>query len=268
MDAIRFGRAIRALRRHQRLSQRDLGARAAVSDTLISGIESGRIGSVGYARLLRVARSLGAELELNLRWRGEALDRLLDEDHARVVDLVVALFRAAGWETIVEASFALGGERGSIDVLAWHPATASIAVVEVKSVVPDVQATIFTLDRKARVAPLVARDRGWRCERVARLLVVAEGRTARRRVERHAATFDAALPIRTREALAWIRQPRGAAPSGLLFVSVPPAQRRGASSNSARRGMRRGDVTPRRGLVTGAGRDARSRSSDSASAGI
>jgi transcriptional regulator with XRE-family HTH domain len=270
MDAIRFGRAIRALRRRRRLTQRDLGARAAASDTLISGIELGRIGSVGYATLLRVARCLGAELELNLRWRGEALDRLLDEDHARVVDLIVALLRGAGWETIVEASFALAGERGSIDVLARHAATDSVAVVEVKSVIPDVQATIFTLDRKVRVAPVVAKERGWACERVARILVVAEGRTARRRIERHAATFDAAFPIRYREALAWIRHPVGAAPSALVFLSVPRMRRRRASSSSdsAHAGTRRGDVKRTADTVTHLARDAGAGPSDSASAGI
>lgn len=267
MDAIRFGRAIRALRRHQRLTQRDLGDRAGVSDTLVSGVEAGRIASVGYATLLRIARSLGAELELNVRWRGEALDRLLDEGHARVVDLVVALFRRAGWEAVVEASFAVGGERGSIDVLACHAPTGSVAVIEVKSVVPDVQATIFTLDRKARVAPLIAKDRGWRCDRVARFLVVAEGRTARRRIERHAATFEAAFPVRTREAVAWIRQPTAAPPSGLVFLRVPGAHRPRKSSDSGDTGARHDVVNPNSRVVMRGRRNAVSASPDSSPPG-
>src|SRR5204862_498544 len=52
-------------------------------------------------------RSLGASLELKLRWHGEGLDRLLDEAHARVVDATVVLLRDAGWDVAVEASFSI-----------------------------------------------------------------------------------------------------------------------------------------------------------------
>jgi Holliday junction resolvase-like predicted endonuclease len=83
-----------------------------------------------------------------MTWNGEALDRLLDADHAALVDIVAATLRTLEWLVAVEVSFNIRGEWGSIDVLAFHPATGVILVVEVKSVVPDLQATIFTLDRK------------------------------------------------------------------------------------------------------------------------
>jgi len=247
VDVIRFGRAIRALRRRHGLRQVDLAARTGMSDTLVSRIELGRLGTVPYASLHALARALGAELELNLRWRGEALDRLLDEAHAEIVDLMVSRLRSLGWETVVEASFSIAGERGSIDVLGWHAATGSLVVVEVKSLIPDVQAMISTLDRKARLAPVVARERGWACGAVARFLFVAEGRTARRRVSRHAAIFDAAFPVRGREALAWLQQPKGPPPSALVFVG--PATRP-ISSDSRGTGTRRAVVTPPSRLVT------------------
>jgi hypothetical protein len=172
---------------------------------------------------------------------------LLDEAHAAVVDLVVSRLRSAGWATVVEASFAIEGERGAIDVLGWHAATGSVAVVEVKSVIPDVQAMISTLDRKARLAPIVARERGWRCGPVARFLFVAEARTARRRVSRHAAIFDAAFPVRGREAQAWLERPNGAPPSALVFIAPLT---RDLSSNSRGAGMGRALVRPRQPLVT------------------
>jgi hypothetical protein len=68
-----------------------------------------------------VAEALGATVEFVIRWDGEGLDRLLDEGHATLVDRVVAWLRAHGWEVAVEVSFARAGERGSIDILAWHP---------------------------------------------------------------------------------------------------------------------------------------------------
>lgn len=247
VDAIRFGHSIRALRRRQHLRQVDLADRAGISDTLVSMIEHGRVGAVPYATLHSLARALGGELELNLRWRGEGLDRLLDEAHAALVNLVVSRLMSAGWETVVEASFAIGGERGSIDVLGWHAASRCVAVIEVKSVIPDVQAMISTLDRKARLAPVIARERGWICAAVARYLCVAEARTARRRVSRHAATFDAAFPVRSREALAWLDHPDAPAPSALVFIA-PGA--RHVSSNSRGAGVRRDVVTPRKPVGT------------------
>lgn len=227
VDTIRFGRAIRALRRREALRQADVGQRAGVSDTTISRIERGIVGPVAFARLRRIGEAVGAEIELNVRWRGEELDRLLDEAHAGLVDAAVALLGRAGWDVRVEATFAVAGERGSIDVLAWHASTRLVLVGEVKSVVPDAQAMIATLDRKARLAPSIAADRGWQCTGVARVLFVGEGRTSRARIERHAAMFEAAFPVRGRAALGWIREPAPASPpSALLFLDTLPADGR------------------------------------------
>ena len=257
VDALRFGRSIRALRRRQQLRQIDLAERAGVSDSRISRIERGAIGGVSFKTLHVVAAALQADLQIQVRWQGEALDRLLDEAHAGIVDAAVARLQAAGWETVVEASFDVRGERGSMDVLGRHVTTGHVAVIEVKSVIPDVQALIFGLDRKARVAPIVARERGWPCAGVARLLFVAEGRTARRRVERHQSTFDAAFPVRSREALAWLRDPTGRPPSALVFVAGPEGS---SSSKSRQARVGRGVVTteppnrhgPERGGAAGA----------------
>jgi hypothetical protein len=109
------------------------------------------------------------------------------------------------------------GERGSIDVLAFHPSTGSLLVIEVKSVIPDVQATLVGIDRKARLAAGIARDRGWRVRTVSRWLVVPGDRTTRRRIERHAATFAAALPQRTMELRRWAAAPNGAV-AGIFHV--------------------------------------------------
>jgi hypothetical protein len=172
------------------------------------------------AALHAVAQALGVRLNLSLSWNGEALDRLLDSDHAALVEVVASTLRGLGWDVAVEVSFSIGGERGSIDVLAFHRATGTVLVVEVKSVVPDIQAMVFTLDRKARLALDIARQRGWNGRTVGRLLVVGESRTSRRRVSDHAATFDAAFPARTVEVKRWLRSPGGSRSfSGLWFLA-------------------------------------------------
>ena len=64
---------------------------------------------------------------------------------------------------------------------------------------PDVQLTLVTLDRKERLALKIARERGWEGVAVARLLVIREDRTARRRVQAYAATFGNVFPQRVSE---------------------------------------------------------------------
>jgi transcriptional regulator with XRE-family HTH domain len=221
MDVV-LGRGFRALRVRRGLRQEDVARLAHVSRGMISKIERGEIAAVPLRILRSVAAALGASLELKLRWHGEGLDRLLDEAHAQVVDATVVLLREAGWDAAVEVSFSIWGERGSIDVLAWHAATASLLVIEVKSVVPDSQATLHGLDRKARLAPDLALARGWECRNVGRLLIVAESRTSRRRVAALFATYDVALPDRNVDVRRWIRKPAGEL-AGLLFLTIASA---------------------------------------------
>jgi hypothetical protein len=83
---------------------------------------------------------------------------------------------------------------------------------------PGVQALVGAMDRKARLAPSIARERGLACTSVSRLLVLPDDRTARRRVAAHAATLDRILPARTRDFRRWLSKPRGPL-AGIMFVS-------------------------------------------------
>lgn len=220
MDGLAFGRAFRALRLRRRLRQEDVAAAARVSRGVIARIEQGRADRVTVETLEIAARPLGARVICRLSWKGEALDRLLDAGHAAIVDQVVRILRATGWLVATEVSFNVYGERGSIDVLAFHPEARVVLVVEVKSVVPDLQLTLVTIDRKQRLAIQIARERGWNAVSVARLLVIRESRTARRRVETHAATFGNSFPHRADEIRRWLAQPDGRRPlAGLWFLS-------------------------------------------------
>ena len=192
-----------------------------MSRSVVWRIERGRADRVTVHTLMRVAAELDARIDLRLLWQGEALDRLLDRRHAGLVEQVVARLAAAGWEVAAEVSSNIRGERGSIDVLGFHPSSGSLVVVEVKSVVPDLQAMLAGLDRKARLARDVARDRTWMVASVARLLVLPDDRTSRRRIESHSATFRSALPARSIEVRRWLRQPAGSL-HGVLFLSEAP----------------------------------------------
>ncbi len=217
---LRAGRALRALRIRRDLGQADLARRVGVSRTTISRIERGQLAGMTLRRLSEVAASLGASLQVTVRWNGEALDRLLDEGHARLVAAVVSHLNELGWETAVEVSFAVGVERGSIDVLGYHRRTGSLLVGEVKSVVPDAGGTVYGLDRKARLAPVIARERGLAVRTVSRLLIVGDSRTARRRIARFAALWAAAFPVRGKQLAAWLRDPGERSVSGLLLIET------------------------------------------------
>jgi transcriptional regulator with XRE-family HTH domain len=216
---VRFGRSIRALRTRRGWRQRDLATAARVSRAMIARIERGA-DTVPLRKLETVANALGARAELRLSWNGEALDRLLDRDHARLVEDVAGTLRRAGWDVAAEVTFWIRGERGSVDLLAWHAAVRVALVVEVKSVVPDIQAMLSSLDRKARLAIEIARSRGRSPIAAGKLLVIGEGRTARRRVAAHGMTFSAELPHRAIEVRQWLERPMAEAPlRGLWFVS-------------------------------------------------
>lgn len=221
MDVVRFGLGVRALRLRRRLAQAQLAASAGVSRAVIWRIERGQADRVAVHTVERVAAALGARIERRLLWQGEGLDRLLDARHAALVEHVVALLNADGWEATSEVSFNIRGERGSIDVLGFHRPTGSLLVVEIKSVVPDLQAMLAGLDRKGRLSRDVAHERGWRVVSVTRLLVLPNDRTARRRVDSHAATIRSVLPARNVEIRQWLRNPVGTA-HGVMFVTDAP----------------------------------------------
>jgi transcriptional regulator with XRE-family HTH domain len=222
MDMVRFGRGIRALRMRRGWRQVDLAATARASQSIVSRIERGLGARIAVETLSTVAEALGARVDVRLNWQGEGLDRLLDHDHARLVELVTRLLRDAGWDVRAEVTFWIRGERGSVDVLAWHEASLTLLVVEVKSVVPDVQATLATLDRKGRLGSEIAATVGWRPRTIARVLVINASRTSRRRVAAHLATFDAALPDRLVEVRRYLANPNGAPLRGLIFLTGSP----------------------------------------------
>jgi transcriptional regulator with XRE-family HTH domain len=219
MDSVRLGLAIRALRRRTRWTQARLAAEAGLSQTTVSRVECGQLRHQTLHTLELIAEALGARASVKVYWHGEELDRLLDAAHAGLVDVVVRMLVANGWQVVPEATFNEQGERGSIDILAFHPESGALLIIEVKSVVPDMQAMLAGIDRKFRIAPRLARARGWRVTSVSRILVLGDDRTARRRLAAHAATIDAVMPLRTVAVRQWLREPSG--PIGGVLLLAP-----------------------------------------------
>lgn len=233
MDDIRIGRILRALRRRRRWTQARLAARAGLSQQAISLIERGHGSTLAVRTLREVFAALDARWEPVVSWRGGALDRLLDEDHSRLVAAVAQSLDGWGWEVAIEVTYASFGERGSIDVLAARPSIGVVVSVEVKSELASVEATLRKIDEKDRlVRRFICRDRfGFRPETVGRLLVLPATDTARRRIRASAPVLDVVLPARGRLVREWLAEP-GSDLSGIWLLATT---NRGGTTRAVRR---------------------------------
>lgn len=232
-------------------------------------MERGHLDRLTLATLRQIARTLDASLEIDARWRGGAVDRLLDERHAALTRVASDVLGRAGWDVKPEVTFAAFGERGSIDLLGLHPRTSSAVVIEAKTEIASWEETARRLDVKARLATGIVEERsGWRPTRIGRILLVLHTMTNRRRLATLGSLVTAAYPSDSREVRRWLRDPvggrgdpRGGAPdlgrrsdarraggprepatafSGLWFLSVmPPGTVRGGRGGPQRIQRRR-----------------------------
>lgn len=228
MDLQRVGSVCRAVRLRRRWRQDDVAAAAGVSRAAVSRIERGLAAEMTMATLVKVTSVLEIRLDLVPRWRGGELDRLLNWRHAAMYERVAVLLQQiGGWELSPEVSFAVYGERGVIDILAWHPADQTLLVIELKTEIVDPQAVVGTLDRKRRLAARIARERGWNPSVVGTWLVVGESMTNRRGVANSAGLFRNAFPDDRRTLRRWLRRPDVAVRVQSFLTYRAPTAKRG-----------------------------------------
>jgi len=106
-------------------------------------------------------------------------------------------------------SYAIYGERGVIDIVAWHPGRRAILVIELKTDIADVNQLIGKVGEKARLIRQIVRDRGWDPLTVSTWVIVASGRTNRARLAAHGAVLRAAFTADGRRVRAWLAEPVG-----------------------------------------------------------
>jgi transcriptional regulator with XRE-family HTH domain len=261
MEDQRLGAAIRRIRVGRNLRQVDLAALAGVPRSVVIAAEAGRLDSVPFGHLRRVARALGGRFEGQLLWRGGDLDRLLDRGHAAMHEAVARwLDEVGGWLAFPEVSFARSGERGVIDIVAWHAASRSLVVIELKTRLVDISALMATMDVRRRVAWQIARERGCDPTSVSIWVVVAPSRTNARILADHRTVLRSKFPDDGRAIRRWLAQPLGEV-SALSFLShvrvgdlgrdvtTPRRVRRRHSSVGERDATRAGRRAPRIGVA-------------------
>ena len=218
-DDERLGQIMRVVRRRLKSHSDSSRFCAGIPRDDILAIEDNRAGTVRLERARAAFEALDARLRLVVFWHGAGADRLLDEQHAALVEVALKLLGRRGWETASEVSFADYGERGSVDVLALHREARAVLIGEVKGSIGSLEETNRTLDVKTRLGAKICKARfGLWPAHVSRVLIVPEDRTIRRIVAAHQATIDSIYPMRSREFRAWLRQPSKAV-SAIWFLS-------------------------------------------------
>jgi len=211
--------------------QEDVAAAARVDRSWVSRIERGHLRDVATGRLRTIAGVLEVGLEIVPSWRGGEVARVVNERHSRLHELFAAhLARTAGWEFATEVSFSSWGERGVIDILAWHAARGVLLVVELKTEIPDPAGVIAQVDRYRRLAPEIGRERGWNATSVATWVLLAESDMNRRQLARHRVMLRNAFPLDGRTLRRWLRDPGSGA--GAAAGGAPAGAARGAPAGA------------------------------------
>lgn len=218
MRSVAIGRLLRMVRIRRAWRQSDVAIRARLSDSAVGRHQQGVIGSL--RALESHAASLDLRLDLRLVGRSGQLARLVDEEHAALVDVCARELRVLGFAVSPEGSFSEWGERGRIDLLAFHSASGTLVVLEAKTLLVDLQDLFGSLDVKERLARSVARRRAWDAREVVVLLAVAATRRNGRGVAAHRALF-ATVPVRRMGP--WVAGGRGRA---LVWIGAHRASRR------------------------------------------
>jgi hypothetical protein len=228
--------ALRQARLESRRTQAEIAGRTRISRSTLSRLERALPRAMHLPTILAVGEAPGRPIEV--RVGGHPLDRpplTRDAASAAVIERMVAQWTAAGWRCETDFWYQSGAARGWADFVAYHPANAVLAIVEVKTALVDNQETLGIFKRKIRFVPgeweVVHRTSP---RSVAALLVVTGTSRNRAVLRQHRLTFAASFPDTIDDLDQWIRQPTAPVssvviiPSGALPRSVPEGARRRA----------------------------------------
>jgi transcriptional regulator with XRE-family HTH domain len=238
-----IGRSVRTLRHRRGWRQTDLSERANRPRSALVDLEAGRLGALKLDTIRAFADALGARFTLTLASGAGDPRLLIDAGHAFLQDHWKSTLQRWGWLVRAEVSFNHYGERGRIDLLAYHPTLRILLVIEIKTVLWDIQALLGGLDVKVRVAPFTARELGWQPRITLPGILLAAGTTVRRRIDEHTSLF-APFDLRGRAAISWLRRPEDG-PHGLLILTELPDVAPGDRRRAGRRRVRLSSSSPR-----------------------
>ena len=224
---VTIGATIRSVRTAIGMSQRRVAARIGRSQSFISRVAAGRVGAIRVTDLDRLCQALGATLVLGVEAPlvlGVARQR--DAAHAVSIGHVVRRLTAAGWLVEREVEIGPPGRPGWIDVLAFHPGSRVLLVIEVKSEVRDLGELERQLGWYEREAMRAAQRFGWSADTVAAAAQLLATETNDDRLLELGATLRSAFPVRARDLAAVAEGGRPSRPGRALAMIDPHSRAR------------------------------------------
>ena len=151
--------------------------------------------------------------------------RQRDPAHVRMSAHVVHKFRRAGWLVATEVEVGGDRSRGWIDVLAWHPPSGTLLVIELKTEIRDLGGIQRSLGWYEREAWAAARRLGWRPRAVlgCLLLLATTANDARARENREA--FRSEFPVRANALMAVVASGTAPPSRGRAVAMIDPRSR-------------------------------------------
>jgi transcriptional regulator with XRE-family HTH domain len=175
-------------------SRDELARRAGVASGTVTMIERCQVNwTVDGAGA--VVAALGVTLDLRFQL-ALAIPRQRDAAHARCVAYVQRRLERDGWIVRREVEIAHGPSHGWIDLLAFHPATRRLLVIEVKTELVDVGVVERALGWYRRAAEGLAREFGWRPASVGSWSLLLATDANDRRIRENAEALAQSFPAR------------------------------------------------------------------------
>ena len=143
----------------------------------------------------------GLAIDLELVGRGPIAiggSRGHDAAHAICSAHVQRRLEARGWQVAREVQIENGRYIGWIDLLAFHPPTGTLLVIEIKTRIDDIGAIERSIDWHARGAPRAAKRLGWRPQRVGAWVLALATDEVEDELRRNRAVWDTSFPERAR----------------------------------------------------------------------
>jgi transcriptional regulator with XRE-family HTH domain len=191
-----MARAIRDGRRAIGWSQDLLATRAHLSQTLVWMAENQQPG-VAIGSLFEVCSALDVAIDVTFRLPfAVGRTRQRDAAHARCVAYVQRRLEAAGYRVAREVEVRAGRSHGWIDVLAWHPITGEVLVVEVKTVLDDIGAVERQAAWYEREAWAAAQRLRWRPGDIVTWLLVLATQANDAIIQENRDAFRQSFPVR------------------------------------------------------------------------
>ena len=232
--------AVRNLRTTIGWSQRELGRRAGVSQSMVCLVELGSLPDLTLSTVAALVGAMGGRLvvDIDAPYLGDR-ERQRDPAHAALSAHIIGRLRRAGWDVRTEVEVGGDRSRGWIDVLAVHRVSGVLLVIEIKTEIRDLGQIERSLGWYEREAWAAARRMGWRPSRVLGCLLLLATDANDARVDANRTSIQAGFPLRARDLAPIVAGEAAPREQGRAIAMVDPRSRRRAWCGALRLDGRR-----------------------------